>query len=237
MIEQRGSRFGLRLLFVLLVPFIVGAMLLSDRIRSDWSANSPASSAKDLPTANGPLETGSIAPDFTLLDVRSGVPAQFSKFRAHKPAVLILGSFGCTIFCEQLGQLRQLNEEFEKKVTFLFVKIRDAPHPLPSELKEAFTKANTVANHVDDQLSRTKLSLEVMDFPVTCWLDNNECQVEKLYHAYPNRIVIIDSNGRIAQDTAMHTGLLIKKVRLGWDYEPVRKYLRGLSREIPPRSL
>jgi Iodothyronine deiodinase len=103
------------------------------------------------------FESGTPVPDFTLPDVQTGALVQFYRFRASRPTVLILGSFGCNLFCYQLGPLRRLHEHFKSKAAFLFVQVKDAGHPLPSRLLQAFDEAGMKEETLDNRLQWTCL--------------------------------------------------------------------------------
>jgi hypothetical protein len=189
----------------------------------------PAALMKGAASEGGRLEPGTVVPDFTLLDVQTGASVQFSQFRANRPTVLILGSFGCNLFCYQLEQLRQLQTDFQSKAVILFVKVKDAGHPLPSQLQKAFEEADMKPETPNNRLHRASLSTKIMDFPVPCLLDDEDRHVEMLYGAFPKRLVIVNADGRVALDV----GRGMRKVKEmdvygGWDFALIETCLRNL---------
>jgi hypothetical protein len=168
-------------------------------------------------------------PDFTLLDVQTGASVQFSQFRANRPTVLILGSFGCNLFCYQLEQLRQLHKDFQSKAAFLFVKVKDAGHPFPSQLQKAFEEADMKSETQNNRLRRASLSTEIMEFPMPCLLDDDDRHVEMLYGAFPKRLMIVYADGRVALDVGKGMGK-VKEMDVygGWDFAAIKSCLRSL---------
>ena len=80
---------------------------------------------------------GSEAPDFTLPDA-AGRRVTLSSFRGKRPVVLVFGSFGCDLYCNQLAPLRRMYEAFQGRIEFLFVYTSEVPHgstPLPRALR------------------------------------------------------------------------------------------------------
>jgi len=189
----------------------------------------PAALVKGSAPEGGRLEPGMVVPDFTLLDVQTGASVRFSQFRANRPTVLILGSFGCNLFYYQLEQLRQLQTDFQSKAAFLFVKVKDAGHPFPSQLQKAFEEADMKSETQNNRLRRASLSTEIMDFPVPCLLDDEDRHVEMLYGAFPKRLVIVDADGRVALDVGKGMGKVKEMDDYGgWDFDAIESCLLNL---------
>lgn len=191
--------------------------------------DAPVAIVKGSAVEGGRFEPGTEVPDFVLPDVQSGDGVRFSQFRANRPTVLILGSFGCNLFCYQLTQLKQLYKDFHKKAAFLFVKVKDAGHPLPPDLLKAFEDNDMKAETRSNRLSRTSLSVKVMDFPGPCVLDDEERHVEKLYGAFPKRLMIVDAHGRVVLDVGKGMGKVKETDTYGgWDFTAIKSCLYNL---------
>jgi hypothetical protein len=143
-----------------------------------------------------PLIAGKPAPDFDLLNVLTGERASLSHHRG-RPVVLLLGSFGCNAFCAQLGSLIELRSRYQDRVEFLFVVIRDAGHPetgSPAHAKRLGPDASAEA-----RLQLIREGLSHYKVPVPTLLDEHG-DVERAYNAFPKRLILLDTDGRIAYD-------------------------------------
>jgi hypothetical protein len=175
------------------------------------------------------FDKGTTAPDFTLPDVETGELVQFSKYRANRPAVLILGSFGCNLFCYQLDQLQSLYKSHKDKVAFLFVKVKDADHPVPPHLLQAFEEAGMKDETPENRLRRARLSLMTMDFHVPCLLDDEDRHVESMYGAFPKRLVVVDAGGQVVLDAGRGMRRLKESDALPtWDIDALEACLQSL---------
>jgi hypothetical protein len=119
-----------------------------------------------------PLVPGDPAPNFTLVDVRSGERVRLSDYRG-RPVVLVFGSFRCEVLRAQLGRLIELHTAYAGRVAFLFTVIRNAGPP--------------------------EEGLESV--PLTTLIDEHG-GAERSYNAFPRRLLIVDAAGRIAFDGA-----------------------------------
>ncbi|HKB35898.1 MAG TPA: hypothetical protein VKD72_05555 [Gemmataceae bacterium] len=98
--------------------------------------------------------------------------------------------------CGQLGRLRELYEQFKGRATFLFVYITEAPHALPGLGDLAVGRG---PDHSSPKTRRRRIArgLEIFDLPFLCLLDE-EGRAEAAYGAFPQRLVVVGTDGRIA---------------------------------------
>lgn len=105
--------------------------------------------------------------------------------------------------------LPELYEKYGDRAQFLFVYVREAGikmgmtghHAFPEALREFDEPAGAAPG------SRLRLAPRVragrehfhLDFP--CLIDTEEAKVEELYGAWPKRLLIVDTAGRIAVDS------------------------------------
>lgn len=95
--------------------------------------------------------------------------------------------------------LRHLHEAYGDRVEFLFVAIHEAPHPLSEEIARVVEgqAAPAAAKERSCQVLRAGMKHYHLSFP--CLLDSAAREVEKLYTAWPLRLVLVDIDGRIMQ--------------------------------------
>jgi len=131
---------------------------------------------------------GKQAPDFNLNDVTTGEKINLSQFRGEKYVILAFGSFGCNIFCFQLGHLQELDQEFKDRAKFVFVYITEAGHKILPE------------NPGEDRPNHIKRGLKYFHLSMTCVVDRDTL-IEKVYDSFPFRLVIVDPEGIVRLET------------------------------------
>jgi hypothetical protein len=208
---------------------VVADQALEEHRRAHWGEGNPATPEPPAPAMLPPmaakmaqvfrpdvgLPTGAEAPDFTLPD-SAGKPVTLSSFRGKRPVVLVFGSFGCNLFCDSLGRLRQLREACQERAEFLFVYISEAPHastPLP---RAARPMPPAIGD--DAHLRRVRWYEEETGGTLTWLLDGADERVEELYGAWPRRLVIVGVDGRVLFDA----GHGLSKP---WDMIEIEQYL------------
>ncbi len=139
------------------------------------------------------------APDFTLASL-GGREVTLSKEIGPKPIVLIFGNFSCSPFRSQSGNLEKLYERYKDRAKFFLVYVREAhpsdgwrssnndrvgiKFPQPQSTKARRDVAQTCQKH---------LSLQIPFL-----VDTIEDSVGSVYSGMPNRLYLIDQNGKIA---------------------------------------
>jgi hypothetical protein len=93
--------------------------------------------------------------------------------------------------------LRALQSKYGDRVAFVFVYVAEAPHTyhLKGPLKQHYPEAPV---EIRQQIIRD--ILEEMKFPFQCLFDRDDRQIEKTYHAWPQRMLVLRSNGDVAFD-------------------------------------
>lgn len=139
------------------------------------------------------------APDFTLRSL-DGEEVTLSEQIGDQPVVLVFGNFTCGPFRSQAGNIEKLYERYGERARFFLVYVREA-HPTdgwwmmsnqrsgieiaqPQDDNERFVVAQTCQQHLD------------LDIPFL--VDNTDDAVGAGYSGMPNRLYLIDSDGRIA---------------------------------------
>jgi Ca2+-binding EF-hand superfamily protein len=148
--------------------------------------------------APGP-ELNQSAPDFTLPRVGGG-SVTLSKVIGKRPIVLIFGTFTCSPFRGQSGNLEKLYSRYQDRADFYLVYVREA-HPSDGwnmEVNEAQgisfaqPKSNTERHNVAQTCQKH------LDISVPMLVDTIDDQAGSAYSGMPNRLYVIDTQGKIA---------------------------------------
>ncbi len=97
--------------------------------------------------------------------------------------------------------MRQLHEKYGGRAQFLFVYISEGGHELPAELRPFAEPAGAPEGSRLRLLQRVRAGRKHFDLRFPCLIDNEQNEVENLYRAYPSRMVLVNSAGRIAVDS------------------------------------
>src|SRR5262249_5969839 len=123
-----------------------------------------------------------------------------SSFRGSKPVVLIFGSYTCGPFRRKIPALNRMYRQYKNNVQFFLIYIQEAHAsdawqtktnlrervivPSPKSYEERAGVAASCAAHLR------------IDMPIL--IDDFENSTERRYHAWPDRIYVIDRDGRVA---------------------------------------
>src|SRR5687768_4770421 len=140
------------------------------------------------------FDAGTAAPPFNLVDVRTGEQVSLDQHRGRRPVVLLLGSFGCSVFSGQLSHLLRLYETYQDRAAFCLIAIKDAGHPLP-EMSLSEEPRLDVTDR-ETRLWYCRKGLDVYQVPFSCVLDEDG-QMERAYQAFPQRLLIVGADGNI----------------------------------------
>jgi hypothetical protein len=166
-----------------------------------------------------PIPKGTAAPDFELPDVRDGRVVRLSGLRG-RPVVLVFGSFGCNLLCDQAAELARLHSRCKDRAQFLFVYVVEAPHDNP-DLPPPWG-GGVAADPEEAQKERIRKGFAHYGLTMPCLEDSKKEAVEA-YGAWPRRLVLVDASGRIACDAG--PGLM---GNAGWDLDAFGKMLDQL---------
>ena len=159
---------------------------------------------RDAPTQSG-LSAGSIAPDFTLPDPKTGRPIHLAQLFGKAPIVLILGSYTCPNFRAAAPALNAFYRQYGNRMPFYMVYIREA-HPTgtwQSTRNEREQVALDPATNMQEKSGHAALCARKLkiDFPIL--IDGMDGAVESRYSAWPSRVFVIDPQGRIAYTSGL----------------------------------
>ena len=169
---------------------------------------------------------GGPAPGFRLADVRTGATVNLDEFRG-RPVVLLLSSYGCNVFCRELGGLIDFHRRYRDRVAFLFVAIGDAGHPDP-DFSPPVGEPRPGESAADTRRRQVREGAEHLGLPFPTLLDADG-EVEAAYAAFPKRLVVVGPDGRIVYDGGRGPA----GGPSAWDLAEVERHLRAVLAAAP----
>lgn len=140
------------------------------------------------------------APDFTLIDSDGKTQITLSKLVGEKPLILVFGNFTCGPFREHAGSLYVLGRRYRDRANFLIVYTREA-HPADGWVLPDNQQAGVNHEQPRDYGSRAKLARicrRDLDIEMPMVVDTMNDAVTESYSGMPNRLYLIDRQGKIA---------------------------------------
>ncbi|MDF1743844.1 MAG: redoxin domain-containing protein [Gimesia sp.] len=169
------------------------------------------------------LEVGKVAPEFTLpllqqnnqrkaptdkasatkksADKKKEQTVSLHDLRAKQPVVLIIGSFTCPPFRNQLEGVDKVYDQFKDRAQFLLVYVREA-HPdsilsvIGDNGREALQKIPQPKD-LSTRVSNASICQRTKDLDIPIAVDKIDNRVGKAYAGWPNRMVVVGTDGRI----------------------------------------
>jgi cytochrome oxidase Cu insertion factor (SCO1/SenC/PrrC family) len=178
---------------------ISGTLALAGLVLA-WMAT--AASAQAPPKGERPqirqgnLNDGDAAPDFSLADVAGKTTVKLSSLKG-KPVVLIFGSCTCPPFVGTTPATETLYSSYKDKVHFYIVYIREA-HPTDGRAIPNNRFKVSTPRSLEERQKLAKDFAEQLKVSIPILVDSIEDPVEKTYSCWPNRMVILDAQGKIA---------------------------------------
>ena len=158
----------------------------------------------DAPRQRGNLKVGDPAPDFSL-NVLSHEPSDpgvvtLSGLASKSPVVLIFGSYTCKPFRRQVDVLEGLHEKYANQAEFFVVYIREA-HPSDGWQVGANRAAGVIFNQpgtIQERVNVAESCQLALIISIPMLIDDIDNTAEQAYTAWPDRLYVVDKNGRIA---------------------------------------
>lgn len=144
-------------------------------------------------------QVGDLAPDFSLRWL-NGDPAKLSAFKG-KPVVLIFGSYTTPTFRDKAVQLPKLAQRYSTQAKFILVYTKEA-HPSDGWTVERNKHDNIDIPQPTDEFARKTVALQAVavlhleNLPLA--LDTMNDATADAYDAFPDGVVIIGKDGKIA---------------------------------------
>lgn len=132
--------------------------------------------------------------------------------------------------------LPKLIEKYGERAEFLFVYNQEMGmtmatyrHQLPEELEEFDEPPGAPSGSRLRLEQRVRAGKKLFGLHLPCLLDNTLHEVQKLYNAFPKRLLIVDPAGRIALDSG-------NKPMNAFPWEEVTDWLDNYRESVSPRS-
>lgn len=151
----------------------------------------------------GSLQAGpkvdEIAPDFTLTSL-DGKEVSLWKEIGNQPIVLIFGNFTCGPFRRQAGNIEEFHEKYQGQAKIFLVYVKEA-HP-----NDGWWMLSNQRNGIDIKQPRTlgeRVDVATrcrghLDLKLPMLVDALDDQVGSVYSGMPNRLYVIDREGKVA---------------------------------------
>ena len=150
------------------------------------------------------LAIGDAAPDFSLRRSDGDAKISLSQFQGKKPVVLVFGSITCSPFRQAVIQTFDLHKQYGDKAEFVMVYIREA-HPESTILVEENGKKELKKFIQTDTLKAREGNAQscsaLLKVPFPMLIDTQDNATLKAYGAWPNRLVVVGKDGKIAWDS------------------------------------
>jgi len=144
----------------------------------------------------GQLAQGDLAPDFTLASADGATSYTLSSLRG-KPVVLVFGSCTCPPFVRSTRATGALFERYGRRAHFLMVYVREA-HPTDGWAVEGNRFKVAQPTTLEQRRTVAQDFVKEIGIRMPLAVDTIEGSAEQLYDPFPNRLVVIDAEGRIA---------------------------------------
>jgi hypothetical protein len=160
------------------------------------------------------LTLGREAPEFTLPTLAGAGEVRLAHLRSKRPAVLIFGSFSCDIFCRDSGAVQRFYQKHKDRVEILFVLVAEAgPHVNPG--LEFVLEGD---NSPEARRLKALRAMKVLKLDLPAVMDGVDRQIERAYEAWPNRLVVVGTDGRLAFDAG-------RDFPTGWNWDAIEDWL------------
>lgn len=139
------------------------------------------------------------APDFTLQTL-TGETVTLSKEIGEKPVVLIFGNFTCGPFRSQAGNIEKFYNRYRDQVKIFLVYVREA-HPQDGWWMNSNRRIGIDPRQPQNNTERREIAATCqkhLDLDVPFLVDTTDDVVGATYSGMPNRLYVIDTDGRIA---------------------------------------
>ncbi len=158
----------------------------------------PAAKEERYPEA---LKTGDVAAEFNLPRVDGKATVSLSELRHDKPVVLVFGSISCSPFRREVQAVEKLYQQYRDQVNFAMIYIREA-HPdselfVEDEQGEKLLKKFVQTDDLKLRKSHAQYCERTLNLSFPMLLDSVDNQTNKAYSAWPIRLVIVGTDGKV----------------------------------------
>ncbi len=140
------------------------------------------------------------APDFTLKTNDGREEVTLSKLVGQKPIVLVFGNFTCGPFRNQVGNIEKLHRLYKDRANFVMVYVREA-HPTDGWRMDGNDQAGIATAQprtYEDRVAVAQTCGRLLNLGFPMLVDGIDDPVGSVYSGMPNRLYVIDRDGKIA---------------------------------------
>lgn len=144
-------------------------------------------------------KVGDDAPNFKLAMHDGDKDLELTSLRGKKPVVLVFGSYTCPPFRHQVKALIALKERYGDVAAFYVIYIKeahaaDSRRPIPIKGEEAINEPTSL----EERKSVASKCMAKLNLDVPCLVDDMDNTTSTTYNAGPDRIFVVDEQGKIA---------------------------------------
>lgn len=114
--------------------------------------------------------------------------------------VLVFGSFTCNTFVSSIPDLNRLYDEFKDRVAFAMIVSADAGHVIPGFEFLQPNPETPAPGQSGKHCELLQQAAEVAGLRVPVFLDSPDYDACRAYKAWPARLVLVNSDGRVEYD-------------------------------------
>lgn len=148
-----------------------------------------------------PPDVGQTAPDFELATLDGARKTRLSSFQGRRPVVLLFGSFTCGNYRTHTGSLEELYQRWKSDYEFLAVYVREA-HPVGDRpATETNAKVGILEKQpttIEERRGIARRCVATLRLTMPMVVDEIDNRVAYRYAALPDRLYLVDRQGRIA---------------------------------------
>ena len=101
----------------------------------------------------------------------------------------------------QVVHLEKLYRQYRDRVEFAFIYISEARHKMPGyEFLLEEPRSTTESGQARERREKVCRAIDVAQMTVPVYLDGADRTAARAYFAWPARLVVVDTDGRIARD-------------------------------------
>lgn len=164
----------------------------------------PGVPAQHLHFSDAVVGRGDRAPDFTLPSAGGDGQITLSSLRG-RPLVLVFGSHTCNVFARDVPALRRLYEETHAHAGFLLVYVREAHATDEWVMPDNEARGLRVPQprSAPERAAAAQACVADYRLPMQTVVDTMDDAVSKEYGGWPDRLYVLDVDGRIAYQSGV----------------------------------
>ncbi|MEC5128316.1 deiodinase-like protein [Verrucomicrobiales bacterium BCK34] len=140
---------------------------------------------------------GDPAPDFELIDQKTGEKVTLASLRAEKPVVLMFGSWGCDVMRNGFWSVLKSYETYGDRYHFVMIYVREA-HSLDGTEQKDVERARVVDPDTFAERSLAAAACRAaVKIPFRILLDTMDDKVATRWAGWPVRLFVVERDGTV----------------------------------------